>query len=337
MSIKTGVKSALCFLLLCHVALAVEPTEPLRLASDVWPPFTDVEGRPRVAIDLVQEALRRTGITANSEIGTDFANIIESLRSGEFDGSASLWFSPERDSFLLFSRPYLENRLVVVGRTGSDVSASKLDELDGKKVAVVENYAYGEVVKKADGPHFVNGASDGKNLQALLRADVDYVLIDELVLHHLFTHHPSKAKSLLEVGTRPLAVRSLHFAMRRDHPEAERIVTAFNAEIRRMLIDGSYNKTLQIDWIQADVDGDGKLELVLGSRAAGDMPPTSGYEVFAIEPADGLMERLQVSYFIAGQKYDDWEKVPAEYKIPPKHAIEPGMQTGHPGLLLFEF
>lgn len=338
MSIRTAVKVVLCSTLLSAAALAAESNATLRLASDVWPPFTDVEGKARVAIDLVHEALRRGGVEASSEVRPGFGDILDELRSGALDGSAGLWFTPERDAFLLFSEPYLENRLVLVGLKGSDIGATSLSELTDKRVAVVATYAYGETVEKAKGPRFIEGKSDGENLQTLLRGEVDYVLADELLVHHLFARYTEKAQRLLQVGSRPLAVRSLHFALRRDFPNAEKIIAGFNKEIRRMIADGSYNRTLQMDWIQADVDGDGKLDLILGGREAGTEPPTRGYEVLTFrERVAGVVDGAQVSYFIAGQKYDDWEKVPPEYKIPGRTALEPGMETGRPGIVLFEF
>jgi ABC-type amino acid transport substrate-binding protein len=338
MSIRTAFKIVLCLTLLSAAVHAVEPRPALRLASDVWPPFTDVEGNARVAIDLVQEALRRTGVEASSEVRTEFVDILDALRSGDLDGSAALWHSAERDAFLLFSEPYLENRLVLVGLKASDIGATSLEELADKRLAVVSTYAYGETVLKAKGPKFVEGRSDGENLQSLLRGEVDYVLADELLVRHLFARYEKKAQRLLQVGTQPLVVRSLHFALRRDFPNAAKIAAAFNTEIRRMIADGSYNRILQMDWIQADVDGDGKLDLILGGREAGTEPPARSYEVFTFEERlAGMLDRAQVSYFIAGQKYDDWEKVPPEYKIPAKHALEPGMETGRSGIVLFEF
>lgn len=324
--------------LLCGGALAADTERRLRLASDVWPPFTDVEGKPRVAIDLVQDALRRAGVASKTEIRDGFGGIVDALRSGELDGSAALWRTPEREEFLLYSRPYLENRLVLVGAEGADLSASSLAELSGRKVAVVAGYGYGEAVKGVSGPRFVEGASDGENLQALLRGDVDYVLADELVVHHLFVHHEEKANRLLDAGKVPMAVRSLHFAVRRDYPDAERIVAAFNNEIFNMIADGSYNDILQMRWIQADVGGEGEVALVLSGREAGTEPPTASYRVFTIpDRAQAVIDRVQVTYIIAGQRFESWDQVPVEYKIPSKQALEPGMEAGRPGWVLFEF
>ena len=106
---------ALCVVLSTGAAAAAaSPDKPgLRLGSDVWPPFTDVAGKPRVATDLVHDALGRAGIQATSEVRADVSGLIERIRSGDLDGSAAVWHTAEREAFLRYSKPYLENRLVL--------------------------------------------------------------------------------------------------------------------------------------------------------------------------------------------------------------------------------
>src|SRR5688572_18809187 len=114
----------------------------LTLASDVWPPFTDVTGKHAFAIDLVREALARTKVDVKLEI-RDFMDVIAGIKNKSYDGSAALWYSEDRAKTILFSEPYLENRLILVGEKGTDVSAKNFAELKGKRIAVVETYAYG--------------------------------------------------------------------------------------------------------------------------------------------------------------------------------------------------
>ena len=68
----------------------------------------------------------------------------EALLKGPYDGTAVGWRDSQREQALLFSDPYLENRLVLVGRSGSDVSARTFADLKGKKLALVNGYAYGD-------------------------------------------------------------------------------------------------------------------------------------------------------------------------------------------------
>ena len=59
-------------LLLIYLVLvttfAAAQTETLNLSSDIWPPFTDVEGEKSIALDIVENALARSGIKAEYTI-----------------------------------------------------------------------------------------------------------------------------------------------------------------------------------------------------------------------------------------------------------------------------
>ena len=73
---------------------------------------------------------------------------------------------------MLFSDPYLENRLVLVGRSGSDVRAAAFADLKGKKLALVNGYAYGEAIE-AGGPTWVRTGGEQDSLSRLLNGAVD--------------------------------------------------------------------------------------------------------------------------------------------------------------------
>jgi len=281
----------------------------LRLASDVWPPFTDVAQKPRFAIDLVHEALKRSGVKARTDI-VDWSKVTPALRKGEVDGSAAIWRNAKRDEFLLFSAPFLENRLVVVGRKGSDVSAQSFAELKGKRVAIVAGYAYGEDVDGSSAPEFVEGTSNQANLEKLLAEKVDYMLIDDLVIRHVLTHQREEATAALEVGVVPLVRRPLHLALRNDLPAAAAILKRFDEQIKRMRADGTFNRLLNLRWIIADVDGDGLLEHVLRGLEAGEEAPTTDY---SIEVTDSLEPTERV--MIDGDLYVNWGAVPQRFKV----------------------
>ena len=309
---------------LAHDSLARTPAETsrLRLASDTWPPFTNVAGKTRLAMDLVHEGLRRAGVGAETTIAT-WTDVTAGLGDGRFDGSAAIWRSPDREKLLLFSKPYLENRLVLVGAKGSDVSAPRLDALAGKRVAVVEQYAYGDAVEGAEGPRFVRGQSDQENLAKLLGGDVDYMLVDDLLIRYLVKQQYEEARRRLEIGATPLVLRTLHFAVRRDLPGAKAIIDGFNEQIDKMLADGTYNVILQLDWIRADVDHDGKPELVAPPTHAGTVAPTTGYTILAGLPSDSAVRfEVRQRYWIDGRVYETWDDVPERYKTPPRNEAD---------------
>ena len=167
-------------------------------------------------------------------------SLTPSLLSGQFDGSAALWRDTERERALIYSQPYLENRLILVGRQGSDVSATSLPDLAGKRIALVSGYAYGKVVETTDGPIFVDSNSEEDSLARLLNGGADYTLMDDIVIQYLITNHGEEARTRLAFGSTPLLTRSLHFAVRQSLPDAESIISRFNAELRGMIADRSY-------------------------------------------------------------------------------------------------
>lgn len=300
---------------LLTIAAAKEPASTVRLVSDPWPPFTGEEGSPRVAVDLVQMALLRSGYASSSTIAVgESTDIVEQIRKGDFDGSAALWKTPEREASLLFSLPYLENRLVLVGREGSPVDAKSVSELRGKRVATVQAYAYGGVLDAKIGPELVPGESDLGNIRKLLDGEVDYVLVDELLIHHIFQARGADAEASLDVGRFPLVSRKLHFAVRKDFDGAAELIDAFDREIRSMIMDGAYHRALAVDWIWADIDGDGVAELVLGGTQAGLEPPEDAYGVLYPDTG-GLEDKDESGLVVEGVVYDTWDNVPDRYKV----------------------
>ena len=316
---------ALLFLIIAIPIIAAAQDRQLQLVSTGWSPFTNAPGQPRFALDLVEEALERMGITAETVI-VDEASLTSSLLSGEFDGSAALWKDAERERALIYSQPYLENRLILVGRQGSDVTATALADLAGKRIALVAGYAYGGSVETTDGPIFVGSNSEEDSVTKLLNGEADYTLMDELVIQYLIRNHGEEARTRLAFGSTPLLTRSLHLAVRRSLPDAESIISRFNAELRGMIADRSYHRLLHLDWIRANVDGDGRREYVPHADQTGPRPPERSYLLFATGSPTPESRTTRRFYF-GGNVYEGWSTVPERYKTPDFTRPDPGRHT----------
>jgi len=319
----------LCIAVLCLVALATAPaftqtTPQLHLVSTAWPPFTNAAGQPQFALDLVNEGLRRIGITAGTTI-VDESKFTPSLLTGQFDGSAAVWKDAEREKVLLFSQPYLENRLILVGRRGSDVSATRLASLKGKRIVLVGGYSYGDDVKDGTGPIFIRSKSEEDSLARLLSNEADYTLMDQLVVEYILENYSEQARNRLQVGSAALITRPLYLAIRRSRPGTEGVINRFNAELRKMIADRTYHRLLHVDWIQADVDGDGKPELISRTDRIGTAPPSRSYDLFANpqEPAKPAEKR----FYVGGSIYENWASVPENYKLSNSDAPDPARST----------
>ena len=294
------------------MAILSSQSPSLRLVSTIWPPFTSPPGEPRFALDLVENALERVGVKP------DFTYVQNSqytpaLISGPYDGSGAAWRDKQREAVLLYSEPYLENRLVLVARRGGNVSAQSLAALRGKRIAIVEGYAYGEI--DSLGPVFLRSRSEENSISLLLGMAADYALMDELVLQYIVNNYPAESKAKLEIGTTPLLIRPLHLALRRTLPGAQSILDKFNAQIKLMITDRTYHRLLRIDWIRADVDGDGLLENVAASDQALKAEPQRTYSLFARTELEKQVKKEEERYFFGGAVYNGWSSVPDAYKV----------------------
>jgi polar amino acid transport system substrate-binding protein len=299
-------------------------TTQLALVSTAWPPFTNVPGQPRFALDLVDAALGRISLTARTTI-VSAGQFTPSLLSGQYDGSAAAWKDPERERLLIFSQPYLENRLVLVARRGGDVSAKALTDLKGKKIAIVEGYAYGDAVDKA-GPVFVRSRSEEDSLARLLNGSVDYTLMDDLVVQYIVSNYPKESEAKLQIGLTPLISRGLYLALRRTRPDAESIIKGFNAQLKGMIADGTYHRLLHVDWIQADLNGDGKSVNVPQSNKVGTSEPQRAYSLFSNTQTES--QSTKPGFYIGGNIYSDWASVPDSYKEINSQQPDPRRSSG---------
>jgi polar amino acid transport system substrate-binding protein len=312
------------------LAAAVQTTS-LRLVSTAWPPFTNAAGQPRFALDLVETAMTRIGVSTTTSI-VDAAAFTPALLSGPFDGSGAVWRDADRERALLFSQSYLENRLILVGRRGSDVSAATLAALAGKRIAIVEGYSYGDAIDKA-GPTFVKSKGEEDSLRLLLTEAVDYMLMDEVVVQYIADHHAEEARTRLQVGSTPLVTRPLYFAVRRTVPDAQSIIDRFNAQLRDMIRDHTYHRLLHVSWIRADVDGDGIAEYVFAAEQSGPEEPQRAYTVLTTENPTTQPEPGPRRYFFGGAVYNGWSSVPDRFKV----ATGPGPDPNRPVVRIFTF
>jgi polar amino acid transport system substrate-binding protein len=310
---------------LAALTLAVSAqTNQLRLVSTAWSPFTNEPGKPRFALDLVEAGLGRIGVKSSTTI-VDAAQFTTSLLSDKFDGSAAAWKDAERERTLIFSEPYLENRLILVARRGADVSAVTLADLKGKRIAIVEGYSYGDAIEQS-GPTFVRSHTEEDSLRLLLDGKVDYTLMDELVVEYILRNYADEARKRLQVGSTPLVTRQLYLAVRRALPDAESIVARFNAQLRGMITDRTYHRLLHLDWIQADVDGDGLTEYVPRSDRTGALEPKRAYSLFTDQSATPTLKSEQ-RFMVGGSVYDGWTKVPDKYKVEDPKWPDPNKST----------
>ena len=101
-----------------------------------------------------------------------------------------------------------------------------------------------------------------------------------------------------------------------------------------MITDRTYHRLLHVDWIRADVDGDGLPENIASSDQAARQEPQRSYDLFSSAALDAAVKKpSQERYFFGGAVYNGWSSVPDRYKV--DHLDRP--DATHPTARIFTF
>ncbi len=228
------------WLLLLLLSPALATGEPLRLAANPWPPFTD-QTLPAngLASELVAQALRRAGYeTSYTEL--PWQRALLGFQHGDYDVLVGAWYSAERAEFGYFSQPYLVNRIRFLQNKGAATQFEKLADLYSHSIAVVRGYAYDREFDTDQRLRKVGVSSFVSAMRMLHARRVQLTLEDELVARYHLNRELLNIRDELEFLPLPLSENGLHMLVRRSHPQHREIVERFDRAIQAMHEDGSY-------------------------------------------------------------------------------------------------
>lgn len=323
---------AVTFLLFFILLTPAHSAQQLKIVADYWPPFTTGQKGQRMAADLVEKALTNAGIIHKTQI-LPWKDVLTGIKSAKYDAIIGAWKSKERESYLLFSKPYLENRIKLVGRIDNKIDFKSLGQLAGKKIGVVEDYAYGPEVSDNKKIIRVTGATLAGNIKKLIAKKLDYILADSIVAQAMKEFLPKDVRNKLIVYEQAVVIKSLHFALRKNYPGGKTILEKFNNSISKMIADGSYNKILGFSWVLADTNSDGIYEYIAGDNVNPDSIDPAlehfAYQVFSEEEPNSksLAKSPLLKYRILNQSYDSWHEAEKAMQKAYKEGVSPHEDT----------
>lgn len=154
----------------------------LRLGVDAsWPPFEyrDQENRYQgLAADYIALIQERLNVVFQPVEPATWTQVLEQARENRIDLLPGVMSTPERQSFLAFTRPYLDFPIVILAHDGG-AQPRTIKDLYGLKIAVVENYAPHELLRTHHPDlNLVALPNVSSALQALATDEVDAVVGD---------------------------------------------------------------------------------------------------------------------------------------------------------------
>jgi len=163
-----------------------------KVGSEVdWPPFQFTEhGEAKgYSIDLLRLAGQKVGLEFESVSGPSWSQLMAMLRNGEIDILPAIAKTKERSEFISFTSAYMSGPVVLVSQE-NDNSVRNISDLNGKRLAIVDNYYY-EAPLRRSYPDVtllpVAGLLEGLN--AVINGDADAFIGNQTVIDTLVRQH----------------------------------------------------------------------------------------------------------------------------------------------------
>lgn len=229
-------------LLLLSLLTQTCSAQTLNIVSSQWPPYVDDAAPEKgLAVELVNKALQRKGYQPRLHID-NWQRALEGVRIGVFDATCAIWKTVKREQDLLFSEPYLNNKISFIKKKSLTVEYQHFSDLTGFIIGVVRGYAYDEAFTQSRTLLKIPANHIIQNLQKLNQGSIDLTVGDERAIKYALQQFlPTDANSF-EFLAPPLDNKKLYLAVSKSNKSAQSIINDFNQAIKEMQQDGSYDQ-----------------------------------------------------------------------------------------------
>ena len=202
-------------------------------------------------IDLSKEACRRMGVTAEFK-PIDWDNKKAEITSGGVD---LIWngldITDERKEYMLFSKPYMDDRQVLLLKHGVDLKIYSEYDLASKIVgtqagSISDDYINQNTELKDSLEDYRSYEKFGEAVEALKRGEIEVVICDELIARYEMNTHPDEL-TMLNVRIGVISETGIGFAKNNAKLRDE-----VQAVFDEMIKDGTA-QDISEKWFQADL------------------------------------------------------------------------------------
>ena len=202
-------------------------------------------------VDLAKEAARRMGVEPEFKIISWDSKNMEVI-FGHID---MIWngldITPEGQKDMIFTRPYMDNRHIVLVRKGNSQEIYSVDDLAGKNVGTQtgsnsENYINQNAELRDTFAEFKTYPTINEEFAALASDEIDALIIDEIAARYEVNKHRD-AFEIVDATIGPATEIGIGF--RKGNTELrDKVQKVFD----EMIADGTARKISE-QWFQADL------------------------------------------------------------------------------------
>lgn len=202
-------------------------------------------------IDLAKEAAERMGVEIEFK-PISWANKEEEILSGSVD---MIWngldITEERKEYMIFTRPYMDDRQILLVRKDSDLDIHAEEDLAGKIVgtqagSTSDDYLSGNNERLNSFKAYKTYSHFFELLNALMNGEIDVLVCDELIARYEMNRTPDQLELInIRIGT----AAEMAVGFRKDKIELrDKVQKTFDSMIK----DGTARE-ISLKWFQADL------------------------------------------------------------------------------------
>ncbi|RON67327.1 transporter substrate-binding domain-containing protein [Pseudomonas fluorescens] len=189
--------------------LAEHPAVRVGVIEDLAPlTFYDANGNLHgLSAQLLNLISQHSGLNFKFIRGRSLDQQIAQLKTGELDVLPVVTPSSEREAELQFSRAYVSNPFVLVGKNTTD-SPRTLDDLAGKRLAIYRGHPLqGFVQQRAPEIRIIEVSSPADGMERIIKGQADATVSSLLVARYLIgRHYRERLRITSTVGDRPALI-----------------------------------------------------------------------------------------------------------------------------------
>lgn len=196
------------------------------------------------AWEVLERAFARQGYRAELQI-MPWARAVEMTKRGQVDALYMANKNPKREKWALFSQPVGEELSVAFKHVDTDVDINSLADL--KQYSVIGLRA-AHVVNKLRKAGVTVGTVDSlqQGIRMLFFRRVQILVTDRYAASYMLDNEfPGPYQLAIEFVDTPLDVNQLHLAVSRNVPNHEKLTKQFDAGLRAIIEDGTYQRILE--------------------------------------------------------------------------------------------
>jgi len=168
-----------------------------------------------------------------------WARAVSEVEKGTYDGLLGVWHSAERERFLVYSDPILDNEIGLVALKDRNISYKALSELKPYRIGTVRGYANPASFVEA-GLTTDEANDDLTNLKKLIAGRVDLALVDKGVSDDLIAGHMPESKASVVWLEPPISKIPMFNGFAKNKAGYERRVADFAKGLSQLRASGEF-------------------------------------------------------------------------------------------------